>query len=248
MRDSLSELTLDQRVMPYRVRQSSRARRLRVTVSAEGVQVVVPLRTPETEIDAYLDRYRDWIVRKWDAVDAVLARHPGPDRLADGVSIPLRGEPRPLRVICGSGAGPRVVFGPEILVRLSPSPPERDRESELQGLLERGLRHEARADALELIARHGPPNGLHPTTIRIKGQKRLWGSCSNRGVINLNWRLILAPRRILEYVVVHELCHLREPHHRRSFWQLVERILPDYEARWRWLRDNAALLTLRRGG
>lgn len=246
MRDGSGQLCTGQRVLSYRLRRSSRAKRLRVTVSPDGVQVVVPLRTPEPEIQTFLDRYSAWIVRKWDAIDAVLARHPGPRHLEDGVSVPLRGEPVPLRVTTGNR--PRVVVDREITVRLRPGPEGLDRESEILGLLEAGLRREARVEALELIARHGPPNDLHPQSLRIKGQKRLWGSCSTRGVINLNWRLILAPREIIEYVVVHELCHLREPHHRSSFWRLVEGILPDYEARWRWLRDNAALLTLRPGG
>jgi hypothetical protein len=248
MGDRVSQLTLGQRVVAYRLRRSPRAKRLRVTVSAEGVQVVVPLRTPETEIQAFLERYRGWIERKWDAVDAVLARHPGPDRLEDGALVPLRGALFPLRVTTARGAGRRITFDHEITVRLPPASPGLDREDEILALLESGLRREARADALELIARHGPPNGLEPKSLRIKGQKRLWGSCSSRGAINLNWRLILAPPEIIEYVVVHELCHLREPHHRPPFWRLVESILPDYEVRWRWLRDNAALLTLRRGG
>jgi predicted metal-dependent hydrolase len=84
-----------------------------------------------------------------------------------------------------------------------------------------------------------------PRAIRIKAQKRLWGSCSSRGVVNLNWRLILAPEAVFEYVVVHELCHLRIRNHQRAFWQLVGEILPDFATHRRWLRDHGHLLTLR---
>ena len=84
-----------------------------------------------------------------------------------------------------------------------------------------------------------------PRALRIKEQKQLWGSCSARGTINLNWRLILAPEAVFEYVVVHELCHLRVRNHQQEFWRLVAEVLPDYERHRRWLRANGHLLTLR---
>ncbi len=83
--------------------------------------------------------------------------------------------------------------------------------------------------------------------MRVKEQKHLWGSCSAKGRVNLNWRLIFAPPAVFEYVVVHELCHLREAHHQAPFWRLVGQILPEFEAQRRWLRANGHLLTLRNG-
>ncbi len=68
-----------------------------------------------------------------------------------------------------------------------------------------------------------------------------------KGVVNLNWRLILAPPAVFEYVVVHELCHLRQPHHKAAFWRLVGQVLPGFEDQRRWLRANGHLLTLRPG-
>ena len=87
-----------------------------------------------------------------------------------------------------------------------------------------------------------PPRGRHdllPAAVRVKEQKHLWGSCSAKGRVNLNWRLIFAPPAVFEYVVVHELCHLREAHHQAPFWRLVGEILPDFEQRRRWLKRTA---------
>jgi hypothetical protein len=81
---------------------------------------------------------------------------------------------------------------------------------------------------------------------RIKDQKHVWGSCGIDRVVNLNWQLVFAPRTVLEYAVVHELCHLRHRNHDRSFWGLVGTILPDWEARKVWLDQNEHVLTLRR--
>jgi predicted metal-dependent hydrolase len=76
----------------------------------------------------------------------------------------------------------------------------------------------------------------------IKDQRTLWGSCSGRRNLNFNWHLAAAPPEVLDYVVIHELCHLREMNHSKKFWGLVAAICPDYAARRKWLRDNSALL------
>jgi hypothetical protein len=79
---------------------------------------------------------------------------------------------------------------------------------------------------------------VQPRTIRIKGQKRRWGSCSAKGGLNFNWRLILAPPEVLDYVVAHELCHLLHMNHSRRFWESVAGVLPDYKLRRNWLKEH----------
>ncbi len=84
----------------------------------------------------------------------------------------------------------------------------------------------------------------HPYTgITTRDQKTRWGSCSSRGTLSFNWRLMLAPPAILDYVVVHELCHLEHMNHSKDFWQCVEIILPDYKERRKWLKEHGQELT-----
>lgn len=80
--------------------------------------------------------------------------------------------------------------------------------------------------------------------IRIKEQKSRWGSCSGKGNLNFNWKIIMAPDEIIDYLVVHELCHLLHMNHSKEFWSSVEAILPDYRDREKWLKKNGTLLTL----
>lgn len=75
-------------------------------------------------------------------------------------------------------------------------------------------------------------------SIRIKDQKTRWGSCSSLNNLNFNWRLIMAPGEVLDYVVVHELCHLTHMNHSRDFWNMVEEIMPEYRLYRKWLKDN----------
>lgn len=80
--------------------------------------------------------------------------------------------------------------------------------------------------------------------ITIRDQKTRWGSCSSKGNLSFNWRLILAPPNVLDYVVVHELCHRKEMNHSPRFWALVESVMPDYKEHRKWLKENGGKLTL----
>ena len=86
--------------------------------------------------------------------------------------------------------------------------------------------------------------GVTHASIRIRDQKTRWGSCSSKGNLNFNWRLMLAPPRVLDYVVVHERCHRKEMNHSKAFWDAVETVRPDYVQLRKWLKDNGGKLTL----
>ncbi len=83
---------------------------------------------------------------------------------------------------------------------------------------------------------------VYPKLVRIKDQKKRWGSCSSKGNLNFNWRLSMAPQNVLEYVVVHELCHFHHMNHSKAFWDLVESQLPNYKEDKEWLKENGAKL------
>ena len=101
---------------------------------------------------------------------------------------------------------------------------------------------EARRAARELVAmlidEEAPEIGVEPVRVQIRDQRSRWGSCSTRGTLSFNWRLVLAPFDVLDYVVVHELCHLREPNHSLRFWKLVEQRRPDWRAQRDWLHEH----------
>jgi predicted metal-dependent hydrolase len=175
----------------------------------------------------------------------LLAAHPGSARLIDGGRLLYRGRAVELRIATGARARPQVREEDGIEVTVPGALATAEREAVVERTLKRWLVERARAAAGACIDRHGPPHDLRPTSVRIKEQRHLWGSCSTKGAINLNWRLILAPPAVFEYVVVHELCHLRVPNHQAAFWRLVGEILPDFAAHRQWLRQNGHLLTLR---
>jgi predicted metal-dependent hydrolase len=105
---------------------------------------------------------------------------------------------------------------------------------------------EARQAVRELVAmlveEEARELGVKPARIQIRDQRSRWGSCSTRGTLSFNWRLVLAPLEVLDYVVVHELCHLRHPNHSGRFWRLVEQRRPDFRQHRDWLNEHGAEL------
>jgi predicted metal-dependent hydrolase len=96
----------------------------------------------------------------------------------------------------------------------------------------------------ERVAHYQDRMGLEPKTVRILDLKHRWGSCSKDGTLNFHWKCMMAPSTVLDYIVVHELAHLRYPNHTRAFWNQIDKILPDYQERKEWLRVNGAGMDL----
>lgn len=110
--------------------------------------------------------------------------------------------------------------------------------------LEKRYREAAKEYIPKRVAYYHQLTGGHYEKITIRDQKTRWGSCSATGTLSFNYRLMLAPPRVLDYVVVHELCHLTHMNHSKAFWQMVERILPDYRVYRKWLKENGNSLHL----
>ena len=110
--------------------------------------------------------------------------------------------------------------------------------TEAEKLLIKRYKNAAREYIPKRVEHYASLLGVSYSTITIRDQKTRWGSCSSRGTLSFNWKLILAPPRVLDYVVLHELCHRREMNHSERFWLLVESIMPEYRDYKKWLKDN----------
>jgi len=213
------------------VRESPRAQRLRITVRPDAPpELVVPSGTTRPEIDRMLRANRDWIARKSAELAAREANRPqlGLDR--PGV-VWVHGQPVEVIRRPGSRSVARLTRG-----RLLVAGPR----SEATGAIERWYRREAKARISQVVAREGTALGVEPGPVSVRDQRTRWGSCSPTGTLSFSWRLLLAPYEVLDYVVVHELCHLRELNHSRRFWGLVAEARPDWRTQSGWLRVHGA--------
>lgn len=215
--------------MSYQVRRSDRARRVRVTVDAtRGVEVVLPRRAPEREAAAAIRELRPWIERRI----AELARAQAAVA-ARGETVPYLGQTLTLR---GEAGRMRVARRGDVLVV-----PE---GGERRPALERWYRRAARAEIASRLDRACALAGSSYSQLTIRGQRTRWASCSRTGAMSFNWRLLLAPEAVLDYVVWHEVCHLEVMDHSPRFWRLLAARSPGYREQLRWLRAHGATLVL----
>lgn len=117
-------------------------------------------------------------------------------------------------------------------------------ESRRLEILEKRYRNAARAKFESRVAYYHQLTGGNYTSITVRDQRSRWGSCSSRGTLSFNYRLIFAPPMILDYVVVHELCHLTHMNHSKDFWDMVAGIMPEHKTYRKWLRDHGHELNL----
>jgi predicted metal-dependent hydrolase len=215
-------------VTEYTLVRSPRARRVRVSVESDGaVQVTLPRRAPARAADEAVRELAPWIERRRRALAraaAEVARTPG--------AVPYLG--RELLLMAQPGRTRVHRRGDVLLV------PDADRTAALERWYRRAARDEIGARLDAAVARAGTAYAR----LTIRGQRTRWASCSAKGAMSFNWRLLLAPEPVLDYVVEHEVCHLEVMDHSPRFWRLLEARVPDWRAHSRWLRRYGSTLVL----
>jgi predicted metal-dependent hydrolase len=215
--------------LPYSVRRSDRARRVRVRVDPRdgSVEVVLPRRAPAREASEAVVQLRGWIDRRRAEVLRAQVQVAARDGTVPylGVDLLLRPEAGRTRV---HRRGDVLLVG----------------EGDARPALERWYRRAARAEFAPRLERAAAAVGRPYATLTIRDQRTRWGSCTAAGNLSLNWRLLLAPEAVLEYVVRHEAAHLAIMDHSPRFWALMERLMPGYAQPRRWLREHGATLVL----
>lgn len=222
-------LRVDDDSIAYEVKHHARSRRLRITVRPGRVLVTAPPRARLKTITEFVESQRYWIRDKVTA----LADHPVaiPERFVTGAKILYRGRALRLRVERTSGSRSSLRFANGFRVTLPRELAPEEVERRARSLVLNWLAERTLEDARRWTRENADRLGVQPARIRLGNQRSLWGSCSPRGVIALNRRLISIPKSLFEYVVIHELCHLVEHNHGARFWELVESLLPDYRDR-----------------
>lgn len=184
----------------------------------------------------------EWILSKLKAMEE-LNKNIHERAYSKGDTVVYLGHAYGLKVIEEVKAEGKVIFRERSFeVEVNPKWDGEKRETEIREGLIKWYKHEAFRVFKERTLHYSRILGLYPDNIRVKEQKSIWGSCSSKGNINFNWKLIMAPIAVLDYVVVHELCHLKHRNHSRDFWELVEQTMPDCRTRRRWLKDNGGTL------
>jgi predicted metal-dependent hydrolase len=221
------ELPLAAGRVPVRVKRSTRARRILLKVDADGAELVLPSRASLASGLAFLGEKSGWLA-------AQLATVPPRVQFTHGSVVPVLGAPHRIRHVGERGTPAVQIVDGEIRVRGQKEHVARRVADHLKALARQELARRARQLAQRIdreVAR-----------VTVRDTRSRWGSCAASGNLAFSWRLILAPRPVLHYVVAHEVAHLAHMNHGPRFWRLVDELAPGSEVPRAWLRDHRAYL------
>jgi predicted metal-dependent hydrolase len=225
----------------YTIRESRTAHHCRIRVSSAGVEVVVPRGEPEARALAFLRESETWVLDQVAARARLRVRRARmPDRA--GESILIRGQRRRIEVEESLTRRAAVAIHSRVL---RVSVPDGNGDIAPKVLIT-WLRRQARRDILERLAERSKQMKVRPNRVYIMGQRTKWGNCSRLRNLSFNWRLVMAPPAVLDYVVVHELAHLIEPSHSPRFWFILRSHCPQFDRHRRWLREHGEEIKLQR--
>ena len=231
-------IALNGKPIEYSVRRSTKRRTLGLTIDTRGLRVAAPMKAKQVAIERLITRHGAWVqakLREWQRPEHAAARQWS---LAD--PLPWFGQPLPLKVAPGK---PGLAVFDDMLILTVPRPEDRkDTRARLVAL----IKEAARTDFSERLARYAAEFDAPLPQLRLTRAATRWGSCARDAAgghrISLNWRMIHLAPRLIDYVVAHEVAHMRHMHHGPRFWAAVEKLYPDYLAARDEMRRMSLLL------
>jgi predicted metal-dependent hydrolase len=221
---------LDGQEIPYLLKRSPKRRTIGLRIDHRGLTVNAPQRAADSRLEQVLRERSGWLfdkLREWQA------RQPAVFSCADGETLLFLGSKLVLRLMEGGPrTPPRLQEDDTLVVTVS----DAGDATAVRRKLEQWYRAEARRHFVQRLEHYAGRMGLTQGKVALSGARTRWGSCNSRGDIRLSWRLIQAPISQIDYVVVHELAHIRELNHSSRFWTIVEETLPHYAAAQRALK------------
>ena len=219
------------RILPLTVVENRRARRLilRIEPGGRALRVTVPPGIAMTEVHRFLARQQQWIETRLKGL---------PDRswLEAGMKIPFRGVPHRIEHRGGRGLTEATKSDGEPVIAVHGD------AAHLGRRLADFLKREARIELAARVDRHAASIGARPGRITLRDTRSRWGSCSSSGALSFSWRIMMAPPAVIDYLVAHEVAHLREMHHGPAFWRLCRQLAPRTDECRDWLKRNGASL------
>ncbi len=224
--------TLTVKDLRFEVRRSARRRALEITVDRGGDLILsAPPEVPEATLRDFALRKRMWVYKQLAKKEA-LSHEPSAKVFTEGEGFSYLGRSYRLRLVPESDTAVKLVSGRFVMPRVL----ARDgREHLVRWYCER-----AKPWLASKVSDYAARMEVAPTGIKVQDLGYRWGSCGKGSWLYFHWKTILLPARIAEYVVVHEMAHLHEPHHTPEFWRRVERALPDFELRKDWLAQHGS--------
>lgn len=220
------------------VQRSNRAKSADLIVEHRQIRIVVPKETAIAQIERIIAKKDRWIRQKLRLQSTII--EPKPKEFISGEAFPYLGKNYRLKVIYGSKDHVALRLG-RIEVCVAERRGSKGTEDRVRSLLVAWYRERALKRINEKVEKYSKRLGVKPKSVKVRDYKSRWGSCILPSTVSFNWRIVMAPHKIIDYVVVHELCHLKYHDHSERFWSTVDRTVCDSEGSRVWLKKTSEL-------
>ncbi|MDM8535947.1 SprT family zinc-dependent metalloprotease [Desulfobacterales bacterium HSG17] len=225
----MNQLTIGKRTIPYTIRENPRTRRITIHVTPETMEVVTPPDTATSIIENFLNRKKQWVFNKIRNMEESVKKQSmqQPQIFMTGAKIPYRGRMMKIHVFVEKVRDISISYKNGFYITI----PDllKNSDNAVKYRLRNWMIKQVEKDCKAFVRYYSKKLDLVPKGILVKKQKNLWGSCTKQGIIHINRQLAFAPKQILEYVVVHEICHLKHRNHTDEFWKLLGTVFPDWQ-------------------
>ena len=242
----MEQIKYGKKTIEYRIRRGKRKKTVAINITPTSqVLVFVPGFISRGDIGKIVKKKARWILEKQEFFRALAALYPEKEFIS-GEQILYLGRKYRLKVkqVQKNGSIAPKLIGRRIFVSVNRCLSHIEKKKVIKDAVVKWYFSKSEKIIRQRVNRYSEFIGVKPRETKIKDQKKRWGSCSNNGILRFNWRVAIAPMSIVDYVVVHELCHLKIKNHSPDFWKLVSLALPDYQERRDWLKNNAGMFRL----
>lgn len=240
----MDHITFGTSRIKYIVKRGSRKKTVAINVtSASQVIVLAPDHLSCNEIKTLVKKKARWILDKQENFRRLAMLFPEKE-FSSGEQILLLGRRYRLKILDQDYLSAPKLSGRRVFISVSRKLESNERKDIVKDILKKWYVVRATKVVKQRVARYGKLLDLFPKKVIIKDQKKRWGSCSSEGILRFNWRIAMAPISIVDYIVVHELCHLKIKNHSSDFWKLVTIVIPDYQKRRDWLKNYTGIFRL----
>ena len=229
-------LTFD-KDLSIEVVRTKRRKTASIKVIDGSVQAIVPDQLSDGRVQDLIQKRTPWIRKRLREQSQIIT--PKPKEYVSGESFTYLGRNYRLKVSRGTDREVKLKGG-----YLEVSLPKKPKDGDIRTALIEWYEQHALERLTQKTNRYAGIMGVTPSSISVRDYKARWGSCSSKGEISYNWRIIIAPHHIVDYVVVHELCHLKHPNHSPAYWKSVNREFSDYQVCRRWLKEHGTELVI----
>jgi predicted metal-dependent hydrolase len=242
----MEQIKYGKKCVEYSVKRGKRKKTIAITITPTAqVIVLTPYSITKGDISRIVKKKARWILEKQEFFGILAALFPEKE-FVSGEQILYLGRKYRLKVVQVSRDCSSIpeLMGRRMFVLVNQYLNSREKKKIIKDAIVKWYFAKSEKIIKQRVNRYSKFIGVNPQEIKIKDQKKRWGSCSISGVLRFNWRVAIAPMSIIDYIIVHELSHLKIKNHSKEFWRLVSLVLPDYQKRRDWLKNNAGIFRI----